>query len=67
MLKAEIWLVTELVLGLGLLYHNDVLDADAKTSIFVVAGFVGYDVSRCERDFGVLDSGSDSNGSLMDV
>lgn len=67
MLEAEIWLVAKFVLGLGFLHHDDVLDADAEAAVFVVSGFVGDDISWCEWDFGVLDSGADSDGPFMDV
>ena len=46
-LKAKIWLVAEFVLRLCFLYHDDVLDTDSETAIFIVSRFVGNHIAWC--------------------
>jgi hypothetical protein len=66
-LKAKVWLIAKFMFRFHLLYHDDILDADAKGSILVVSWLVGDDVSGCERNLGILYSGSYAYGSFVDV
>lgn len=67
MLESQIWLITEFVFRLDFFYQNHVLDSDAELAVFVVAWFVGEDVSCCERDFGELDACADADGAFVHV
>lgn len=67
MLKAKVWLIAKFVLRFCFFHHDDVLDSDAEGTVFIVARLIGNHVSGCQRDFGVLDSGSDADWAFVDV
>ena len=67
MLEAQPRLVAEPMRRLHLAGHDDVLDADAKGAVLVVARLVGQDVAGREGDLAVLDAGADPDGALVDV
>jgi hypothetical protein len=66
-LEPKVWFVPKLVLCFHLFHHDDVLDADTKGTVFVIARLVRYHVSWGERDFRILDTSSDSDGPFMDI
>lgn len=66
-LETKIWLFAELVLRFHFFHHDDILDADTEGPIFVIPWLVRYHVPRGKRDFRILDSCSDADGSLVDV
>ena len=67
MFEAEVWLIAELVLGFCFFNHDDVLDPNAESTVFVITWLVGYHVSRGQRYFGVLDSGANADWSFVDI
>lgn len=67
MLKPEIWLISKLMFRFGFLHHDNIFDSDAKASIFIVTWLVGYDISDCKRDFGILDSSPNADWSFVNV
>jgi hypothetical protein len=67
MLKAEVRFLAELVFGFCFLYYNDIFNSDSETPIFIVTWFVRDDISRCKRDFGVLNSGADSDRTFVNI
>jgi len=67
MLKAKIRLIAKSILCLPLLHHDYVFDPYSKVVVFVVTWFVGDDVADGEWYFGILNTGSDTDGALVDV
>lgn len=65
--KAQIWFLSKLMFGFDFFDHDDVLGSNAESSVIVITWFVGDYVSGGERNFGVLDPGSDSYGAFVDV
>ena len=66
-LKPKVWLFAELVFRFHFSHHDDILDADTKGPIFVIPWLVGYHVARGKRDFGILNSCSDADGSFVHI
>lgn len=66
-LKAQIRLVAELVLGLHFAHDGQVLNADAVVAILVVARLDGQHVAGSQRDIDVRLPSADTDGPLVDV
>lgn len=67
MLEPEERLVSKTVLGLDLLDHDYVFDADTVGVFYVVSRLIGDDVARGEGDLGILRAGSNTYGAFVNV
>jgi hypothetical protein len=67
MFEPQICLVAKLVFCFYLFHHDDVLNTNAKGSVFIISWLVRDHISGCQGNFGVLDSSSDTDGSFMHV
>lgn len=67
MLEAKVWLVSKVMFCLHFTASDHVLNPDAKLAIFIVARFIGEDVSSRERDFRILNTGANTDRPFMHV
>jgi len=67
MFEAQEVLIAKLVGCLDFFNDHDILDADAKGVILVVAWFIRQHVAGCERHFGKLNACADADGAFVDV
>jgi hypothetical protein len=55
------------MLRFHLFHHDNVLNTDAKGSIFIIPWLVGYYVAGRQRNLRILDAGSDSDRSFVHI